>query len=186
MGRRYRRGFTASEKSELWDRWQRGESLKAIGRAFGNGVGMLLDHPDEMQRLRDDPSLAPSAVDELLRYDAPVQFAMRTALEEIELAGRTIPKGAQIVLLLGAANRDPEQFPDPDRLDLTRADNHHIAFGFGIHFCLGAPLARVEGEIAFRTLVRRFRHIELLTGTPEYKENIVLRGPASLPVGFAA
>ena len=153
---------------------------------IGNGTLALLRHPDQLSKLRDDPSLAGSAVEELLRYDAPVQFAMRTAREEIELAGLTIPKGAQITLLLGAANRDPEQFPHPDRLDITRADNHHIAFGFGIHFCLGAPLARVEGEIAFRTLVRRFRGLELQTERPEYNENIVLRGLASLPVGLAA
>ena len=153
---------------------------------IGNGTLALLRHPGQLSKLRDDPSLAPSAVEELLRYDAPVQFAMRTALVDIELGGRTIPKGAQIILLLGAANRDPERFPDPGRLDLARADNHHVAFGFGIHFCIGAPLARVEGEIAFRTLVRRFRHLELQTETPEYKENIVLRGLASLPVGFTA
>ena len=153
---------------------------------IGNGMLALLRHPDQLDKLRDDPSLASSAVEELLRYDAPVQFALRTAKEEIEIGGRTIPKGQQIIVLLGAANRDPEQFPDPDRLDITRADNRHIAFGFGIHFCLGAPLARIEGEIAFRTLVRRFRRLELQTDALEYKENIVLRGLASLPVSFGA
>jgi cytochrome P450 len=97
----------------------------------------------------------------------------------------TLPKGKQAILLLAAANRDPEQFPDPERFDITRGASQHLAFGFGIHFCLGAPLARVEGEIALGTLVRRVRGLELRTEAPEYKENIVLRGLASLPVGFS-
>jgi hypothetical protein len=124
-------------------------------------------------------------VEEFLRYDPPTQLAWRTALEEIEIGGRTIGKGQQIILLLAAANRDPDQFSHPERLDIARADNHHLAFGHGIHFCLGAPLARIEGEIALGTLVRRFRGLELRTEALEYKENIVLRGLRSLPVGFA-
>ena len=152
---------------------------------IGNGMLALLRHPDQLQRLADDPSLAKSAVEELLRYDPPVQMTGRTALEDMEIGGGTIRKGQQTILLLGSANRDPEQFPDPERVDISRADNHHIAFGFGIHFCLGAPLARVEGEIALGTLVRRFSGLKLLVDEPEYKENIILRGPQSLPVGFS-
>ena len=152
---------------------------------IGNGMLALLRHPDQLQRLADDPSLAKSAVEELLRYDPPVQLTGRTALEDMEIGGGTIRKGQQTILLLGSANRDPEQFSDPERVDISRADNHHIAFGFGIHFCLGAPLARVEGEIALGTLVRRFSGLKLLVDEPEYKENIILRGPQSLPVGFS-
>ncbi len=152
---------------------------------IGNGALALLRHPDQLERLRDDPSLAPSAVEEFLRYDPPTQLAWRTALEEIEIGGRTIGEGQQIILLLAAANRDPDQFSHPERLDIARADNHHLAFGHGIHFCLGAPLARIEGEIALGTLVRRFRGLEVRTEALEYEENIVLRGLRSLPVGFA-
>lgn len=153
---------------------------------IGNGTLAMLRHLDQLAKLRDDPTLSPSAVEEFLRYDPPVQLTGRTALEDIEVGGITIQKGRQAVLLLGAANRDPDRFPDPERLDISREDNQHLAFGFGIHFCLGAPLARVEGEIAFRTLVRRFEGLELLTEEPQYKENIVLRGLQSLPVGFSA
>ena len=153
---------------------------------IGNGTLALLRNPDQLEKLRDDPSLARSAVEELLRYDPPVQFTGRIALEEMEVAGATFRKGDNVVLLLGAANRDPDQFPDPERLDITRDDDRHLAFGYGIHFCLGAPLARVEGQIALSTLVRRFEGLELRTELPEYKENIVLRGLRSLPVGFTA
>jgi hypothetical protein len=152
---------------------------------IASGLYALLRHPDQLRRLRDDASLAPGAVEELLRYDAPVQLALRTALEDIEVRGVTIRRGQQVILLLASANRDAQQFPDPDRLDITRGDSRHLAFGFGIHFCLGAPLARVEGEIAFRSLVSRFRTLEL-AGEPEYRENIVLRGLSSLPVSFEA
>ncbi len=153
---------------------------------IGNGALALLRHPDQLQMLRDDPSLAPRAVEELLRYDPPVQMTGRTALEEIQIGGATIRKGQQAIILLAAANRDPEQFADPDRLDITRKDNRHLAFSFGTHFCLGAPLARLEGEIALGTLVRRFQGLKLQTEAPEYKENITLRGLASLPVAFSS
>lgn len=153
---------------------------------IGNGILALLRHPDQFERLRDDPSLTPSAVEEFLRYDPPVQMAMRAAREDIEMGGKTIRQGQQIVILLGSANRDPDVFPDPDRLDITRGDSRHIAFSYGLHFCLGAPLARAEGEIAFRTLVRRLQRLEILAEAPEYKENVVVRGLRSLPVGFTA
>ena len=151
---------------------------------IGNGTLALLRHPDQLDLLRDDPALARGAVEEFLRYDPPVQMTGRTALEDMEVGGTVVPKGEQAVLLIGSANRDPAQFPDPERLDITRQENHHIAFGYGLHFCLGAPLARLEGEIAFQTLVRRFEGLRLLDEEPPYKENIILRGLAALPVGF--
>ena len=153
---------------------------------IGNGALALLRHPDQLELLRNDPSLAPRAVEEILRYDPPVQMTGRTALEDIQIGGVTIRKGQQAILLLAAANRDPEQFADPDRLDITREENRHLSFSFGTHFCLGAPLARLEGEIALGTLVRRFQGLKLQTEAPEYKENITLRGLASLPVAFSA
>ena len=152
---------------------------------LSGGLLALLRHPDQLALLRNDQSLARGAVEELLRYDAPVQYAVRVAREDVDVGVRTIAAGRQVLALLGSANRDPDAFPDPDRLDITRRDNRHIAFGFGIHFCLGAPLARIEGETAFRALVSRFRRIELLTEAPEYKENITLRGLRSLRVALS-
>ena len=151
---------------------------------ISGGMLALLEHPDQHALLAADPSLAASAVEEFLRYDAPVQYAYRTALEDVEIAGTTIPAGAQAVALLGSANRDEAQFEEPDRLDIRRADNHHIGFGFGIHFCLGAPLARLEGQVAFQRLLPRLRDLQL-AGEPRYKEHIVLRGLRSLPISFA-
>jgi unspecific monooxygenase len=151
---------------------------------IGNGTLALLRNPDQMQRLRDDPSLIKTAIEELLRFDPPVQLTGRYALEDIEISDRVIPKDTQTILLLGAANRDPAQFADPERLDIGRADNRHLAFGMGIHFCLGAPLARIEGQIAIGEFVRRVEAPRLVEDPPPYKENITLRGIASLPVAF--
>ncbi len=152
---------------------------------IGNGTLALLRHLDQLALLQDDPSLARSAVEEILRYDPPVQFTGRVALEDIALGDVVIPKGQQAIILLASANRDPDVFADPDRLDITRAENRHLSFGHGIHYCVGAPLARVEAEIALSTLVQRFPGIRLLTEAPAYKENIVLRGLAALPVGLS-
>ena len=152
---------------------------------IGNGIFALLRHPEQLERLRNDSSLMPGAVEELLRHDSPVQFALRIAREDIEIRGKTIPKGKQILVALGSANRDPEQFSDPDQLDITRENKHHIAFGYGSHFCLGAPLARLEAEIAFRALLRRFPGLELAPEPPQYKENIVLRGLQRLPLAYS-
>ncbi len=153
---------------------------------IGNGMLALLRHPDQMARLRDDPSLIKTAVEELLRFDPPVQLTGRTAKEDIPLSDGVLPAGQQAIMLLGAANRDPRQFVEPDRLDLAREDNRHLAFGMGIHFCLGAPLARIEGQIAIGEMARRLGSPELMVAEPEYKENVTLRGLASLPVRFAA
>ena len=123
---------------------------------IGNGTLALLRHPDQWRRLREQPGLIQPAVEELLRYDSPVQLTARVAREDIDVQGaRSSGQGQQVAFLLGAANRDPAQFADPATLDIGRADNRHLSFGGGIHYCLGAPLARLEGEIAFQTLTRR-------------------------------
>ena len=153
---------------------------------IGNGVLALLRQPEQRRKLRDDPSLAAGAVEEVLRYDSPVQMVTRTAMEEIALGAVTVRKGQQAALLIASANRDAAQFPGPDRFDITRSDSRHLGFGFGLHACLGAPLARVEGGIALQTLVGRFDGLELLVDPPEYKESFVNRGPRTLPVGFAS
>ena len=151
---------------------------------IGNGMLALLRHPEELRRLREDPALGRSAVEELLRYDGPVHAISRAALEDVELHGRTIRAGDLVMAQIGAANRDPARFPDPERLDLGRRDNRHVAFGRGIHFCLGAPLARVEGEIAIAALLRRFPEMALATDRPRWTGSF-LRGLEELPLTVA-
>ena len=151
---------------------------------IGNGTLALLRHRDQLQRLQRDPGLTASAIEELLRFDGPVQRTARIPSEDIVIGGRTIAKGEMLMPFIGAADRDPVQFPDPDRLDIGRADNRHIAFGWGIHFCLGAPLARIEGQIAISTLVRRMPKLELATAQPEYRQSLTLRGLKALPMRF--
>lgn len=151
---------------------------------IGNGTLALLRHPDQLARLRDDPSLAPAAVEELLRYDSPVQLVVRFTSEEVELGGRTIPKGARIMLLLGAANRDPARFEDPDVLDLGRGDRGHLSFGGGPHFCLGNALARMEAEVVLPALLRRFPDLRLLDETPQHRGTMTLRGLETLRLGI--
>jgi cytochrome P450 len=151
---------------------------------IGNGTLALLRHPAELRRLRDAPSIIATAVEELLRFDGPVQRTARIPSEDIVIGGRTIPKGEMVMPFLGAADRDPAQFSDPQRLDLTRADNRHIAFGMGVHFCLGAPLARMEGQIAINTLLKRLPKLALATDTPRFRQSLTLRGLQSLPVSF--
>jgi len=150
---------------------------------IGNGLKALLENPDQLQKLRDNPALIDSAVEELLRFDGPVQFTSRIALESLTLRDKAIRTGDGIYFFIGAANRDPERFPDPDRLDIARPDNHHLAFGAGPHFCLGAPLARLEGRIAFATLLRRLPGLRL-AGQPQYRHDFNLRGLKTLPVTF--
>ena len=149
---------------------------------IGNAVLALLRFPDQRRRLQDDPSLMPSAVEEFLRYDSPVQLTDRVATADCEIGGRRVRRGEIVSLLLGSANRDPEVFPDPDRLDLGRQDNPHVAFGHGAHFCLGAALARLEAQEAIAGLLRRF---PAFTGdaTPRsYRRSVVLRGVMALPL----
>jgi cytochrome P450 len=151
---------------------------------IGNGLYALLRHPEQWERLRKDPTLVPAAVEEMLRYDSPVQFTYRSAAEDFDWHGRPIRAGQVVHMVLAAANRDPEHFPEPDRLDIERTPNKHMTFGHGHHFCLGAPLARLEGEIIFRTLLRRFPNLRLAEAPPVRQPNFVLRGFSMLPVLF--
>ena len=151
---------------------------------IGNGMLALLRHPDQLRQLRERPDLIGSAVEELLRDDGPVQRTARTPSEDVTIGNRTIPGGAIVMPFIGAADRDPAQFRDPDRLDITRTENRHIAFGLGIHFCLGAPLARIEGQIAISTLVKRMPKLALAVERPEHRQSLTLRGLTALPVSF--
>jgi cytochrome P450 len=151
---------------------------------IGNGTLALLRHPGALRRLRENPALIASAVEELLRYDGPVQRTARMPSDDVQVGGRTIARGEMVMPFIGAADRDPAQFPDPDRLDITRSDNRHVAFGMGIHFCLGAPLARVEGQIAINTLVQRLPGLALATEKPEYRQSLTLRGLTALHLAF--
>lgn len=148
---------------------------------IGNGTLALLRHPEQLRRLQADPTLADDGIEELLRYDSPVQLTMRSALRDADVRGVPVPEGAMAILLIGSANRDPELFERPDELELERSPTRHLAFGQGIHFCLGAPLARLEARSAFRALAERAPRLRL-AGTPQWKENLVLRGLAQLPV----
>jgi cytochrome P450 len=142
----------------------------------------LARHPEERARLRNDPSLVKTAVEEVLRYDPPVQMTGRLATEPITLPSTTLPKEGFAITLLGAANHDPDQFPDPERFDITRTPNAHIAFSLGHHFCLGASLARMEGQVALNAFVQRFEHFDVATDDLTYKDNLVLRGQTALPI----
>lgn len=143
---------------------------------IGNGILTLLRHPEELQRLRENPNLMRTATEELLRFDGPVQLTTRFAAETIELDGHRIEPGDHIEFVLGAANRDPEEFEDPDRLDLGRRPNRHIGFGHGIHFCLGAPLARAQGQLAITILINRYPTLALADDNVEWRHNPILRG----------
>ena len=149
---------------------------------IGNGLLALLREPDQLERLRGHRDLLPTAIEELLRYDGPVQATLRVAREDVEIGGEAIEAGSLLLVGIGAANHDPDVFAEPERLDVGRDPNPHLAFGFGAHFCLGAPLARLEGEIAFRALLDRFPNLALATDEVQYRPNPVLRGLTSLPV----
>ncbi|MGB0014664.1 MAG: cytochrome P450 [Candidatus Sulfotelmatobacter sp.] len=154
---------------------------------IGNGVLTLLRNPAELDRLRADLSLIPGAVEELLRYESPSQHTARLAPADVELGGKQIRKRQAVIAVMGAANRDPERFPEPDALDITRKNNQHLAFGWAAHFCFGASLARLEGQIAFRTILMRLPELRLNAEGPlVWRHNLGLRGLTSLPVEFAA
>lgn len=152
---------------------------------IGNGMLALLRHRKQLELLQQRPQLIKSAIEELLRYDSPVQMTSRVALEDIEYKGVTFQRGQEVAFLLGAANHDPAVYADPQTLDITRERNPHLSFGSGIHYCLGAPLARLEGQIAIETLLRRMPNLQLATENPVYRDNYVLRGLESLPVSFS-
>ncbi|MCM3271654.1 cytochrome P450 family protein [Paenibacillus elgii] len=152
---------------------------------IGNGIVALLQHPEQMRLLRSDPSLLPSAVEELLRYAGPVMIASRFASEDVTLHGKDIRKGEMVLVSLAGANVDPHKFSHPEALDITREEHEHLAFGKGIHLCLGAPLARLEGQIAFGTLLRRLPHLRLAVEPEQLTYNrSTLRSLTSLPVLF--
>jgi cytochrome P450 len=151
---------------------------------IGSGVLTLLRHPEQMRMLLDDPALMPSAVEELLRFESPIQHTARVAHDDVTLGGKQIRRGQSVIAVIAAGNRDPERFADPDRLDLKRTDNRHLAFGWAAHYCFGAPLARIEGQVAFGTLLRRLNNLELASDRIVWHENLGLRGLAALPVRF--
>ena len=151
---------------------------------IGNGLLALMRNPDQLKNLRDNPSLIGTAVEEFLRYDNSVQRQARVASVDLEIGGQRILQGQYLLLFIGAANRDPAQFRDPDRLDISRCENKHVAFGHGIHFCIGAPLARLEGEIAINTALRRFPGLQLMRQSLSWEELLALRKLKSLKVSF--
>ncbi|MEG5135851.1 MULTISPECIES: cytochrome P450 [unclassified Microcoleus] len=152
--------------------------------AIGNGMLALLRNPQQLRLLKENPELISTASEEILRYDSPLQMAVRIAGEDIEVGGKTIRQGDKIILCLGAANRDPEQFVDPDRFDITRTNNNHLAFSDGVRYCLGAALARVEIQVAIQTLVQKLHHIQLAAEQIEWRKILVLRSLKALPVTF--
>ena len=149
---------------------------------IGNGMLALLRHEDQLERLKADMSLIPSAVEELLRYESPSQHTARLAPDDVELGGKAIRKRQAVIAVMGAANRDPARFPDPDRLDIGRADNRHLAFGWAMHFCPGASLTRIEGQVAFEVLLRRFPVIRQQPRPLTWRPNLGLRGLTSLHI----
>jgi hypothetical protein len=160
--------------------------LETTTNLIANGMLSLLRNPEELGRLRANPDLMLSAVEELLRYESPSQHTARLAPDDCELGGKKIRKRQAVIAVMAAGNRDPARFADPDRLDLTRPDNRHLAFGWAAHFCFGAPLARLEGQIAFDTLLKRFPEIAPTDEPLVWRENLGLRGLKSLPLNFKA
>jgi hypothetical protein len=152
---------------------------------IASGFLTLLQNPASLEQFRSHPEIAASAVEELLRYESPVQHTARIAPADIELGGKMIRKGSRVVAVLAAANRDPIRFPDPDRLDLLRSDNRHLAFGWAAHFCFGAPLARAECQIAFNSLLRRISNPALVDEKLEWRQNAGLRGLTRLNIRFS-
>jgi cytochrome P450 len=158
---------------------------EATVNVIGNGMLALLRRPDQTQKLRDNPALARSAIEEMMRFDTPLQLFRRWVLEDITYTGVALPQGAEVALLFGSANRDPARFPNADTFDIAREDNPHIAFSAGIHYCLGAPLARLELEIAVGTLMRRFPALRLDDPNPAWRDGYVIRGLKALKIAFS-
>ena len=156
--------------------------METTVRTIADGVYHLLSHPDQLEKLRRDPSLIASATEELLRFGSPVQSISRKALEDIELGGRTIARGQKVLCVTASANRDPEVFDDPEKLDIERTENNHVAFGTGIHACIGSHLGRLEIQTAIGTIVRRFPDLGLASDEAEWEGGFVLRGLRRLPV----
>lgn len=153
---------------------------------IGNGMLTLLRNPEKLARLRDNSDLLQSGVEELLRYESPSQHTGRIAREDVEIGGKQIRKGQAVMAIMAAGNRDPERFPEPDELVLDRTDNKHLAFGWSSHFCFGAPLARMEAQIAFETILRRLPDLRLAPSRLTWRDNSGLRGLTALPVTFRA
>lgn len=151
---------------------------------IGNGLLALMQHREQLEKLQAQPALIASAIDEMLRYDNPVQITYRSALEDANIKGKLIRKGDLVNTIIGSANRDPERFTHPNRFDINRSEGRHLGFGIGIHFCIGAPLVRLEAEIGFETILRRFPKISLATETLEWQEHPIFRGLKSLPVAL--
>jgi cytochrome P450 PksS len=151
---------------------------------ISGGTLALLRHPDQFERFRTDPSVTRSGVEEMLRYVSPVQLTGRSLIEACDIGGVRFERGDFVMVLLASGNRDAAQFDDPDRFDVGRTPNNHLGFGFGIHHCLGAPLARMEAQVALSTLVRRAPRLALTVDDVTYKHNVVLRGMEELPVSL--
>lgn len=152
---------------------------------IGNGMLTLLRNPGELKRLQSDPSLLPSAIEEMLRFEAPSQHTTRIPRQDLMLGGKKISSGQSVIAVMGAANRDPDRFPDPDRFDITRKDNKHLAFGAGPHYCFGAPLGRMEANLAFRTLMERISDFSVASDRLFWRDNLGLRGLVGLPLSFS-
>ena len=151
---------------------------------IGSALLALLRNPDQLEQLRAEPTLMPAAVEEALRYESPLFRLWRVTTDDVELGDQRIRKGDLVSQMIGAANRDPNHFPDPDRFDISRQGTRQVAFGYGIHFCVGAPLARLEAPIALAAMLRRFPRLRLVGDVAEWKEDITMRGLKRLPVTF--
>ena len=153
---------------------------------ISSAIRLLLERPEQMEQLLEEPEMMPRAVEEFLRYESPIQFVPRIAAKDTEMRGTEIAQGDLVMPMIGSANRDPDAFQDPEELDIEREPNRHLAFGYGIHFCLGALLARLEGRIALNTLLQRFRHVRLTDNRLEWQETDVFRVLKNLPIAFDA
>jgi cytochrome P450 len=149
---------------------------------IGNAVLTLTRYPEQLTMLKENPEIITTAIEEVLLYESPAQYTARKATENIEIGGKKVQNGQVVMLVMGAANRDPLQFPDAGCFDIGRKENRHLAFGYAAHFCLGAPLARLEAQIAIKTIFQRFPNLKLVDERPQWRENINLRGLAALPI----